>query len=166
MGDFKLRWVILARARANGRSLRPYISTSFSVLMGHFKINGRFQQNRWVILTQQWGVLNRPMGDFNPPMCNFSVPNGAQQTFGRRHGAILMAQRAILGLMDDFSWPNGRFLAPQWALLRQVALRIGVDPVPHEGIHGNGLCTSHHCGVKSVCLNRMRRRNENLLITR
>ena len=36
------------------------------------------------------------------------------------------------GTMGRFSWPNGRFLAHQWALLRQVALRIGVDPVPHE----------------------------------
>ena len=63
---------------------------------------------------------------------------GHNKTFVRRQWAILMAQSAILGLMDDFSWPNGRFLAHQWAILRQVALRIGVDPVPHEVFHGAG----------------------------
>ena len=70
---------------------------------------------------------------------------GHNKTFVRRQWAILraqwailMEQWAILGLMDDFSWPNGRFLAHQWALLRQVALRIGVDPVPHEVFHEAG----------------------------
>ena len=66
MGDFKLRWVILARASMGAH------------LMGHFKINGQFQYDRWVILTQQWVVLIRPMGDFTTIMGNFSVPNGAQ----------------------------------------------------------------------------------------
>ena len=62
-----------------------------------------------------------------------------------RQWALFSAPMAAFSRpMAAFSWPNGRFLAHQWALLKQVALRIGVDPIPHEFVHGAG------CVLRSI----------------
>ena len=69
MGDYKHRWVILARARVNRRSLRPYISTPFYVLMD---ANGPLQchLDHYSVHRYQW----TPMDTFNAPVDAFSTP--------------------------------------------------------------------------------------------